>query len=123
MAASEGGKTFADFDLASVDKLSLFGSQKRQILINAHHSGFVLTKNQLKMFKDDHLMDIDQNTSNFVTFKSLKESFKTAKVKKSAPSKTKTLDKERWLPLRDRSYYKPKAQYLKSTKNSKSIKK
>ena len=110
----------AGFDLNSVDKLSLFKSQKLQILANAHHYGVELSQSQKKQIEEEQRVKMDDVESNHfieILKKNPKFSCKTTKISKVNKEKKVTknpVDKERWMPLRDRSYYKPKAKYLKS---------
>ena len=112
----------AGFDLNSVDKLSLFKSQKLQILANAHHYGVELSQSQKKQIEEEQRIEMDVVESNHfieILKKDPKFSCKSSKISKVNKEKkitnsSKPVDKERWMPLRDRSYYKPKAKYLKS---------
>lgn len=118
MAISEKKNIVPNFNINDLEKLKLFGKQKLQILANAHNFGFKLSKSQLKLVKDPNSkpsMNCNTTISCFYDHKLLKNDTKASiKTEKKEPA---GIDKERWLPLRDRSYYKPKAQYLKSKKN------
>lgn len=110
MAILDGSNS--NFNIKNMEKLSLFNSQKLQILANAHNSGIKLENSQVKSISKPLIVS---NTINIYDFKCLKKDITNAdnkgmKIECVVPG----LDKERWLPLRDRSYYKPKAQYLKS---------
>lgn len=113
----------AGFDVNNVEKLGLFQSQKQQILANAHNYGIELSHAQKKLIKSDETYQMEDEQSHFIEilkkkFNSVKKPSKLKVVKTS----TKPLDKERWIPLRDRSYYKPKSKYLKSKSVSSSKK-
>lgn len=105
------------FDVNKVEKLALFQSQKHQILANAYNYGIELSNAQKKLIKSDKTNQMEVEQGHFIVevlkkkFDSVKKSSSKSKVIKTS---SKPLDKERWLPLRDRSYYKPKAKYLKS---------
>ena len=117
MAISENKSIAPEFNVKNVEKLGLFKTQKVQILANAHHFGFDLEKSHLKAIMNPNSMNDIQNKSSLsctFDFKSLKNDTKTP-IKKDKKNPT-GLDKERWIPLRDRSYYKSKAQYLKTLK-------
>lgn len=117
MAISEKRNIVPNFNINDLEKLKLFGKQKLQILANAHNFGFKLSKSQLKLVKDPNSKpNMSSSVSScFYDHKILKNDIKaTIKKEKKDPV---GIDKERWLPLRDRSYFKPKAQYLKSKKN------
>jgi hypothetical protein len=114
------------FDDNNVEKLSLFKSQKQQIFANAYNYGFELSHAQKKLIKCDNECQMNESPANFIEF--LKKNFNSIKKKpketKGIKSNTNTkvskpLDKERWIPLRDRSYYKTKAKYLKSVASKK----
>lgn len=109
----------SDFDINTLDKLSLFQSQKRQILANAHSYGIELSHGQKKLIerkRENHMEDIEPHFIEVLKKNNtVKKQKQTKEVKaKKVISPSKPLDKERWIPLRDRSYYKPKAKYLKS---------
>ena len=106
------------FDVNNVEKLSLFQSQKQQILANAHNYGIELSHSQKKLIGNQNYSQMENSQTPFIEI--LKKKFNSIK-KSTKPHGTKTnkkvskpIDKERWIPLRDRSYYKPKAKYLKS---------
>lgn len=107
------------FDVNMVEKLAFFQSQKHQILANAYNYGIELSNAQKKLIKSDETNQMEVEQGHFIVevlkkkFDSVKKSSSSSKSKVVKTS-TKPLDKERWLPLRDRSYYKPKAKYLKS---------
>lgn len=107
------------FDVNNVEKLGLFQSQKHQILANAHNYGIVLSHAQKKLIKSENCFQVENPQTSFIEiikkkFNSIKKSAKSngTKINKNV---SKLIDKERWIPLRDRSYYKPKAKYLRST--------
>ena len=129
MASNSGKESFSSFDASVIDKLSLFKSQKQQILINANHAGVTLSDSQLKTIKANvnSVSMVIEPSCKFVSVEDLKAEVRNIRKhrkrefgEKSAPTKSAPADKERWLPLRDRSYYKSKAQYLKTLKNTKS---
>lgn len=125
MAISKKKNLIPEFNAKNIEKLSLFKSQKLQILANAHHFGFELEKLHLKSITDSNSMITDgtpTKSSIFYDFKSLKADIQLS-VGKERKKEPVTLDKERWMPLRDRSNYKTKAQYLKAQKTSKVNKK
>ena len=109
-----------DFNDKIIKNLNLFKSQKLQILANAHRFGFEIEKSQLKLISSSNNITADplSKCSSIYDFKSLKFDTKSS-VKKMSKKESTGLDKERWMPLRDRSYFKPKDQYLKAQKTSK----
>lgn len=121
------------FDIETLDSFGLFKSQKRQIIINAQNSRFIVPKK--------HIIEMPRksiNGYNFEGFKTIEDlknepKFFEMKIKKlKSPSSKlnpkpnllekdkkaclKAVDKERWIPLRDRSYYKSKDQYKSQLK-------
>ena len=127
MAISGKKELIPNFNLKNIEKLNIFKSQKLQILANAHHFGLELEKSQLKMIINPNAMFTDEISSKsfeFYDFKSLKADTNFLITKKTKKEKEPVnLDMERWMPLRDRSYYKTKAQYLKAKKSGKVNKK
>ena len=125
MAISKKKNIIPEFIAKNIEKLSLFKSQKLQILANAHNFGFELEKSQLKSVTNPNSFSEITATSSpsIYDFNSLKADTKSSVKKKCKKEPTRLLDKERWMPLRDRSYYKTKAQYLKTLKTSKVNKK
>lgn len=111
------------FDVNKVEKLALFQSQKQQILANAHNYGVELSHAQKKLIKSDENCQMEDEQTHFIEI--LKKKFNTVKKlpkPKVVKTSSKSLDKERWMPLRDRSYFKPKSKYLKSKSVSSSKK-
>lgn len=108
------------FDVNNVEKLSLFQSQKKQILANAHNYGIEISHSQKKLIENQNYSKMENSQTHFIEI--LKKKFNSISIKKSIKplgiktnkKVSKPIDKERWIPLRDRSYYKPKAKYLKS---------
>lgn len=96
-------KTAPDFDIKKLDSINLFNYQKKQIRINA-----IQFKNEFKLKK---------LIKKSIVTSSLKNQ-KETKKKHRKNTESKKIDHERWLPLRDRTTYKPKSDYLKSLKLS-----
>lgn len=118
---------FTEFNAEkNIEKLNFFKSQKLQILANAHHYGFELEKSHLKSIINTNSINesTPTKTSEFYGFASLKTDVAKATGKKDRKKKGPvSLDKERWMPLRDRSYYKTKAQYIKAQKTTSKVNK
>lgn len=123
------------FTITDIDNIGLFKYQKRQLVINAQNSEMNVPeryehefpKKTAKVADSGSLVTIEtlKSDSKFIDskpkklfVKSDKSKASVVKKKSSRPGKeiSKSVDKERWMPLRDRSYYKSKEQYQKSIK-------